>query len=106
FALAHLTRTPIRLLTAALGIVVVFGFLWTPALSATGPWVGAGPGTPGASVLNFDGQMVDPVLAPSTLVSPALWGLGPATVLGVVVTLTAWIAVPVVWALQGARRGD
>jgi ABC-type transport system involved in multi-copper enzyme maturation permease subunit len=105
-ALSHVTRSQIRLLTYALGIVVVFGFFWTPALISIGPWVGAGPGTLAGATLDFDAQMFNPALAPSTLVIPALLGTGLATVAGIVVDLAVWGILPIGFALWWTRRRD
>ncbi|MCI4366153.1 MAG: hypothetical protein L3K08_00190 [Thermoplasmata archaeon] len=106
FALSHLSRTPVQLLTAALAIVVTFGFLWAPVLAAIGPSVGAGAGTSNAGTFDFDGQMADPGLAPSTLVHPALWGTDLATLVGIVLLTVGWIVVPLGFAYWRAYRGD
>lgn len=94
FALAHLMRNPLRLTASVLGILVVFCFLWTPALvsvslDATGvAGVGAG------SSVGFDGAVLNPALYPSALASLALTGTGALTAVGVVLVALLWILLP------------
>lgn len=106
FAIAHLTRSSVRLTTAVVGTLVIFGFLWTPLLVALGPIVGADPGTLLAGTLTFDANVVNAALASSTLVPAGLAGTDAATVVGVVGVLLAWAIGPIAVALYRARTAD
>ena len=106
FLLSHLLRTSQRLTTAVIGVLVVFGFLWTPALQALAPWAGAGPGTLAGATLTFDANVVNAALAASTLVPAGLYGTDVATALGVAVVLLLWVLVPLGVAVWRARTAD
>jgi ABC-type transport system involved in multi-copper enzyme maturation permease subunit len=106
FALAHLMRTATRLATATLAVLVVFAFLWTPALVTLAPVVGAPTGSANAGHLFFDASVVNPAQAPAALVPPALLGVDTATAVGIAVVAALWILIPLAVALMRARRSD
>lgn len=106
FALAHFLKSPQRLTSAVLAVLIVFGFLWGPAIAALGPLAGLGPGTIGAAKLAFDADVLNPALAPATLAQVGLLGTGAITAVGILVAEVLWVGVPLRVAVHRARTAD
>jgi hypothetical protein len=101
-AASEMARTPVRLLTVILSLLVLFGFLWSPILTTVAPLIGAGPGTSAASRFLLLGAVLDPMQTAPALVPLAVEGTDLAAVVLVVVVGAAWLAGPILAATREA----
>lgn len=105
-AASQWARSPLRLLTAILSMLVLFGFLWGPILTTLAPFVGAVPGTAVATRFYFLGAVLDPMQTAPALAPLVIEGTDLVSGLTAVLVGLLWGIGPLASALLQANRTD